>query len=262
MKQYKRLFTFGCSFTMHTWPTWADIMHKELKDSEYHNMGRGGAGQQYIYTSIIEANKKYKFNQGDLVMVMWSTHCREDRYVFKGKDNYSNWLTQGNIFNPHNSFKVHDEKFMREYVNVQDYFIRDLTLISLAETVLKATKADCKLMLSVPLLDIDANSDMGDPSEIGQFYKDLISTYTDKSVFETIGYQWSGAKVLNGNGEIHNDTHPTPEAYLNFLKNIGYTFSKEAEDYAKESTRFIHDNLMAPHDLATHFNLNPRHAVL
>ena len=261
MKQYKRLFTFGCSFTMHIWPTWADIMNVELKPIEYHNLGRGGAGQQYIYTNIVEANKKYKFDEDDLIMVMWSTHSREDRYVYRGENNYSNWLTQGNIFNPHNSTKVFTEKFMREYITMPGFFIRDMTLMSLAKSVLSATKADTKYMLSVPLLDFDAHSDMHDPTAFQSFYKDLIAEYKDMSVFESIGFEWKGAKVLN-NGEVHNDTHPTPQDYINYLKKIGYTFGPNAEEYATESTKFIHNNLLTSSELAEHFNLSPRHAIL
>ena len=37
--KYKRFFTFGCSFTCYMWPTWADIISKEMYEikSNYEN---------------------------------------------------------------------------------------------------------------------------------------------------------------------------------------------------------------------------------
>ena len=47
----KRLFTFGCSVTEFIWPTWADILGREF--DYYENWGRVGAGNLYIFNSII-----------------------------------------------------------------------------------------------------------------------------------------------------------------------------------------------------------------
>ncbi len=40
-----RLITFGCSFTDYSWPTWADIIARDL-DCEYENWAIGGGGNQ------------------------------------------------------------------------------------------------------------------------------------------------------------------------------------------------------------------------
>lgn len=91
--KYKRFFAFGCSFTKYCWPTWADIVSKEMPDAEYVNCGLHGSGNQLISYRIAEANTRYKFTDTDLVMVLWSTYFREDRWV-NGK-----WLAHGNIYN-------------------------------------------------------------------------------------------------------------------------------------------------------------------
>ena len=65
MSTYKRLFTFGCSFTSYTWKTWADILGQQAE--EFYNFGQIGGGNEQIFFKIIEANKKYKFTN----MILW-----------------------------------------------------------------------------------------------------------------------------------------------------------------------------------------------
>ena len=81
-QKYKRFFAFGCSFTHYPWPTWADIIGQNIP--HYENWGMGGAGNQFIFNSIIECNRRNKFNEDDLVIVMWTSCSREDRYVDNG----------------------------------------------------------------------------------------------------------------------------------------------------------------------------------
>jgi hypothetical protein len=42
--KYKRFFAFGRSFTDYLWPTWADIIGREIP--YYENWGHGAAGNQ------------------------------------------------------------------------------------------------------------------------------------------------------------------------------------------------------------------------
>ena len=85
-----RLFTFGCSFTQYIWPTWADILSKNFKF--YENWALAGAGNLYIFNSIIEANKRHCFNKEDTIIIMWSGLTRIDYY----KNN--SWQPQGGDF--------------------------------------------------------------------------------------------------------------------------------------------------------------------
>jgi len=57
-KKYKRFFAFGCSFTQYHWPTWANIISKEFKES--YNYGQVGAGNFFIYQSLMEAILNHK----------------------------------------------------------------------------------------------------------------------------------------------------------------------------------------------------------
>ena len=79
--QPKRLFTFGCSFTHYNWGTWANCLAKELEPVEFINLGRSGAGNQYIFNMVMQADSIYNFTHEDLVVVQWTNVCREDRFI-------------------------------------------------------------------------------------------------------------------------------------------------------------------------------------
>ena len=85
-----RLFTFGCSFTQYMWPTWADILSKNF--NFYENWALAGAGNLYIFNSIIEAHKRHQFKNDDTIIIMWSGLTRIDYY----KNN--SWQPQGSDF--------------------------------------------------------------------------------------------------------------------------------------------------------------------
>jgi hypothetical protein len=118
-KNYKRFFAFGCSFTQYYWPTWADIISNEFKES--HNYGRNGAGNFFIYQSLIEAILQHEINKDDLVMIMFSSVTREDRFT-KNRG----WITPGNLYFQNE----YDEKFIKNYMCDHGYLMRDLNLDS------------------------------------------------------------------------------------------------------------------------------------
>jgi len=118
----KRLFTFGCSYTSWAWPTWADMLIYEYRSRglEGYNFGRCGAGNQYIFTKIIEADRKYKFTQDDVIIVEWTTMQREDRFA------NNRWHTPGNIYTQN----IYTEDFVNRWADPVHYVIRDCTYIS------------------------------------------------------------------------------------------------------------------------------------
>ena len=64
-QKIKRFFSFGCSFTRYAWTTWSDIIAEELK-VPYYNYGGAGAGNQYIFNTVMQADAFYKFDENDL----------------------------------------------------------------------------------------------------------------------------------------------------------------------------------------------------
>ena len=85
-----RLFTFGCSMTKYHYPTWADILGKHWEYFE--NWGAPGAGNQFIFNSIIECDQHNRFNESDTVLILWSSMARYDFYQF------GHWSHVGNAF--------------------------------------------------------------------------------------------------------------------------------------------------------------------
>lgn len=91
----RRLFTFGCSFTTHTWPTWAAIMSYDTGFETY-NYALPGLGNFGIANRMLEADLKHNFTDDDIICVLWSSWDREDRILVN-----DNWVGRGSFyFNP------------------------------------------------------------------------------------------------------------------------------------------------------------------
>lgn len=118
---YKRCFTFGCSFTRYAWPTWADILHHN-NDIPVTNWALPGIGNQGILSLMLECDLKYKFTDDDLILVMWSSWTREDRFL-KGR-----WKNVGSVFGG----LFYDSKFINEYWDWDNDVIRNASAIMLA----------------------------------------------------------------------------------------------------------------------------------
>lgn len=89
-----RLFTFGCSITQYNWPTWADIAG--TKFTYFENWGEAGAGNHFIFNSIIECDIKNNLTPNDTVAIMWTSPARHDH--FSG----NRWGHAHHVFNTDN----------------------------------------------------------------------------------------------------------------------------------------------------------------
>ena len=104
---YKRVFCFGCSCTYYEWPTWADILRKDL-DIPVQNWGIGGLGNVGIFCRMVQCNVINKFTDEDLIIVVWSSWTREDRYI-DGK-----WHNMGNV-HVQEKDSIYDNNFIKKY---------------------------------------------------------------------------------------------------------------------------------------------------
>jgi hypothetical protein len=111
-----RVYSFGCSFTKWIWPTWADIVAYDL-GLYYENWGLTGIGNVGISHRIFECDLKNNFTPDDLILVLWSSWNREDRF------NDGGWSTFGNIFN--NNF--YDKHFTEKYWSLTNDIIKNST---------------------------------------------------------------------------------------------------------------------------------------
>ena len=224
--KFKRVFAFGCSFTFDKWPTWADILRQEMLDAEFYNFGKSGAGNLMISSRIVEADKRFNFTDTDLILVMWSTFCREDRWL------HGSWLHPGNIFTQN----IYDKKFVEKFSDPLGYLIRDVSLISLSLNYLEKTPATAIAMPSVPL-DHQIDDKNKNYNTVIELYKSQFDSMP-VSMFEDMGSMWDPGHTyfLNHSQSIFQDYHPNPIRYFNYLKNIGFPLSYFSEMYAKNVT--------------------------
>jgi len=115
---FKRFFAFGCSFTQYVWPSWAEIISWDL-NLPFQNWGMGGLGNVGIFHRMTECNLKNNFNSDDLIITVWSSWTREDRYL------KNMWAAYGNVFNN----PIYDSEFLSKYWSLENDIIKNSTAI-------------------------------------------------------------------------------------------------------------------------------------
>ena len=238
LEKYKRLFAFGCSFTSYMWPTWADIMYKSMKpESEFYNFAKSGGGNVFIANRITEANRKYKFTETDLIIVMWTTNARIDFY----KTEDGGWRTPGNIYTQN----ILSQKIVAELEDLNWFLIRDLSIIDLTTSYLNNLKCDVFKFTATPYYyDIFRNSARRFKED--KLTNSIIETYSDLkngypiSLYEFMHHKWS-TKIKYKNSQepdsagLFTDYHPTPVDYANYLIKCNIPITQKSIDYAQES---------------------------
>ena len=212
---YKRAFYFGCSFTKYYWPTWADLIRLEIPNS--YQYAQVGAGNFYIYQSIIEAIIKHNIQKDDLVLVMFSNVTREDRYTKS-----EGWITPGNLFYQ----DTYDEKFMKKFFCEKGYLMRDLNLIEGIDRVLSTTGADYSLMTMINFDSYNSGQEkMSGVEDVLEFYKPTLNKIKS-SVFEVIfNNDWNTRKNrpkyhTHWASDLYTDNHPTTIEHLEYVQKM------------------------------------------
>lgn len=206
-----RFFSFGCSFTRGTWPTWADIVARQY--SEFQNWGKGGAGNAFIFYSLMECIKRNNITADDTVMIMWSSIGREDRYVA------GNWLTPGSIYNQTN----YDENFVNKFTDPTGYLLRDMAHVSATKQILDNIGCNYKFFSIVPLNVPDDNifKIFSIDNKITNLYQEEIKSIRP-SVYETIfNHNWYSRVGYRSNTKLQEeylikrgDSWPTWEKFV------------------------------------------------
>jgi hypothetical protein len=208
---YKRLFTFGCSFTQWNHPTWAEIVSHDLK-IPLENWGIAGLGNVGIFHRILECDIKNRFNEEDLILVLWSSWTREDRFI-------DTWKAEGNTLNS----PFYDKHFVKKYWSYKNDIIKNSTAIISANKMFN-------IKFQGHILPIDSNEHQMDISpkenELLNFYKPFIDS---SSVFR-FDFKNSFSKMVDNAG------HPDILQHLNFVKTeiypkLNLIISPETEKY-------------------------------
>ena len=125
----KILIASGCSFTeknfksiVHpemdcTWDKWPELLAQKL-DMDCINLGSRGAGNEYIYNSIVQRLLKIKKNRIGLVMAGWSTAKR------------FNFIVTKNSMGEHVHGRMPDR-----YIHIDDFPNRDFSMSKLYPSV-------------------------------------------------------------------------------------------------------------------------------
>lgn len=226
-KRYKRFFAFGCSMTAYGWPTWADIIGKEF--SEYKNCAQSGGGNLFISCQVAESNARYKFNKDDLVMIMWSSVAREDRYVD------GTWLTPGNIYTQ----GVYDKKFVKTFADEFGYLLRDINLITLTKSLLELSGTNY-YMLNMSPFDVQFSdpSNKGRMDKVKEYYKETFdSILPDILTLECKG-RWPQHPISKEGGQSA-DYHPSPKQHFGYLNKLfpNIQWSQNTIDFVNESQK-------------------------
>lgn len=199
----KRIFAFGCSMTEYGWPTWADAVGHtlHLNGYEYYNFGSAGSGNYYILASMIKANHDFKFTDTDIIMVLWSSWNREDRYL-PGKF-YMPWTNQGNVLNG----QIYDDQFIQRYWSLEHDIIKNITCISAARAMfniswegsIPAYENTTGIRVETdPLLNALAQQHHENPMPVS----DINSVEPNSSIYN----------------RLHLDGHPSPAEHLKYVE--------------------------------------------
>lgn len=197
-----RLFTFGCSFTNYRWSTWADCLAPEFDSFE--NWGQSGAGNHYIFNSVMECDQRNRFGPNDTVVVCWTSIDREDRYV-DGR-----WHTPGNAWFATN---VYNPAYLKTHVDERGYLIRDLAYVKAVKTLLESRPGVTWRFLS--MVEIMARPM---PDDYVSLHSDVMRLYSDVLDHIALGYDKT---VFAGNWpKPGSDPHPSPQEHLAYLDTV------------------------------------------
>jgi hypothetical protein len=252
-QKYKRFFAFGCSFTNYHWPTWADIIGQDVEF--YENWGEPGAGNHFIFNSVIEANARHNFNKDDLIMIMWTTKEREDRYL----DNKWVHSTPNSIEKDYGSAWV-----KKYYLDPSWYIMRDMAFIESTHTFLQSKDVSWASIMWPDLFSSSQLSEQHNKStneekkNLESFWRgkcksiylgaeldesfdfidgiDIVRLYRNTFLNIVGTYDQFFSEFVPNRVAPDNDHHPTPKESLMFLDWIwpNNTLSNGAKDYAND----------------------------
>jgi len=200
----KRLFAFGCSFTMYAWPTYADFLGYEF--DHYENWGFPGLGNRAIAQRVAECHAKNKFTKDDVVIVQWSTHTRNDWHTFrsanfeKGRgDPIRNtdeigWKTKGSIFNYMNREICYNDHWINTFWNEESYFMHGMNSIALVQGLLESTGCTWR-MTSIGEMN-KLGTDMPDAPEFGEKTQETADVFVDNEQLKVYNKLFSHKNFL------------------------------------------------------------------
>jgi hypothetical protein len=207
-----------------------------MPDAEFYNLGLSGTSNPFIANRLVEANLKFKLCETDLVVIMWTTTCRETHYV-RGR-----WFNPGNIF----SQDVYSKEFVDKFADPDGYLMRDLAMIEMATSYVNNLPCDYVGLLSTPMdfkYHHDSSPSYDLANEILDTYKDLLSKFPKSMLELEMDNRWEPGSTYRSDmfAGVREDYHPSPTKYCNYLIKLGLPITQDSIDYAEECTQLIKD---------------------
>jgi len=193
-----RLIVTGCSFTNHLLITWPVFLSSSY-DCVY-NFGTSGAGNEYIFHSVLEADQQLNINENDTVIVQWSGLFRFDKIVSYDSRNYF-WETRGDW----SHYPVKKFENLQEFLNEPAYIYRACNYILHMYKFLKLKKVKF-LFTFLYSYQIPEMKDLLFEIEDCLFLTSGISDYIKSTRGENLQY-WGA--------------HPAPSEHYKLAQRIG-----------------------------------------
>jgi hypothetical protein len=232
-----RLFAFGCSFTKYFWTTWPELVAASI-DVPFYNLGKSGAGNQYMANLLMQMHKRFKITRDDMVIVSWTNVCREDRYA------YGNWLLTGNIY----SQGIYDEKFVEKFADPIGYYVRDLATMNFVKIFLENIGCQYHFLSMCNILDRQDQGEsyniidekyVGTYNYLKEIYKDVTDSILP-SFYEILWQDNIHKNKFNIErqtlGDLFLDGHPNPIEHWRYLKSVfDYDWPTSVEEKVLEA---------------------------
>lgn len=210
----KRIFTFGCSFTDYSWPTWADLILHKNKGLNY---GICGGGFEQIMNSLVQCDKDYKLTDTDQIIIVYPNLLRWDMPF------YPNMLCVGNALT--SPWKDH----LDVLYNLEGLTYKNLNLMVMIDNFLKQKKVHYRYSSILPLFEHPENYflnvEFGDEIKNHLDYVKRTVMHSQLTDFYTFLYGrvdqhpiWEGTKKWKN--EEGKDYHPTISSHYKWLTNI------------------------------------------
>ena len=239
INKYKRVITFGCSWTKYFWPTWANGI-SDILDLPLVNQGCAGTGNIAILNRMLAWDLEYGFNDTDLVLVNWSAFAREDR-IRNG-----HWITGGSVFNS----KFYDDKFIREYWNEENDFVKNAGAIIMANRLFNIAYQSCMpgeyLQSQIKFQKREEENWLNTRHSVFKSRQGWYNTWNSQishiQDFDQVGEQDKSWE------EVANDNHPNILTHtchaIKIAKHFGFEDTDKL-DKVKEAYKQLHDNIFS-----------------
>lgn len=229
-------YSFGCSYTNFAWPTWANFVGTQF--DRHISYAQSGAGNRYIFLSVLDALQNHTIREGDVFVVQWSSLCREDRI----KPNDEVFKTPGYL----DYQSEYPEVFTKEMFNPQQQFVELRNYIFALKTIFESHKITYRMtnmyepylgkFLGEPVLS-EMNEHFhgfllktGAIRALKQIMKDFLVSIENKIPERDCWYYVKYGSHL----DIQTDDHPTCFQHLSYAKYVYHDIFKNYGDLGNE----------------------------